>query len=149
MWISSAVPQMLNWSSLKEVTSCKKFKSSIKWFFFLLISNAASLPCFFCHELLFILAPWLNELSESLGAACYLTQKIYWLADSYIFPIFTNKKENIQKEEGIFKNVIEKLSFCLGTKMNILELWAKEKGSGLGGTLCIWCHLSGGFHFHA
>lgn len=149
MGISNAVPQMLNCSSLKQVTSCKKFKSSIKWFFFLLISNAASLPCFFRHELPFVLAAWLNELSESLGAACYLTQKIYWLADSYSFPIFTNKKENIQKEEGIFKNVIEKLSFSLGTKMNILELWAKEKGSGLGGTLCIWCHLSGGFHFHA
>ena len=95
MGISNPVPQMLNCSSLKEVTSCKKFKSSIKWFFFLLIENAASLPCFLRQELLFVLAPWLNERSESLGAAWYLTQNINWLADSYIFPIFTNKKENI------------------------------------------------------
>lgn len=106
------------------------------------------MSCFFCVS-------WLpdptNLVNHRVQSAVWLTRYIYW--QTHIFSPYLQTKTKIQKGEegktGIFKNFIEKLSFCLGTKMNILELWAKEKGSGLGGTLWIWCHLSGGFHFQA
>lgn len=104
MGITKSVPQKRNHYSFKGLTSSRKSEYEV---ILIAFSSCAFSFCF---------GSWLTKHSESLGTVCFLSEEMYWLADSFISPLFI---KDLQRDKNLLKTH-GSLLLCLNTKRNFL-----------------------------